>query len=166
MVIRLATSRAPLSAHDFLRYVDAGCYDGGAFDRLVRPDNDNGSPVVSVVQGCVAPGAVLSAGVPHEPTTDTGLRHVGGAVSLPRLGLGTGSGARFFVCVGDAPALDAGGRRQLDGAGFAVFGHVVAGMDVVREIHGQPCTAEADHAYVRGQVPVRPVRIQRAQRVG
>ena len=92
--IELFTAHAPLSAAAFLAVVDRGGYDGGAFTRVVRPENDHGTPPISVVQ---ASARVAAPVVPHEGTARTGLRHRDGTVSLPRDCPGTATGAGFFV---------------------------------------------------------------------
>ena len=155
---------APLSVGDFLRHVDEGLYEDAGFYRVVRPDNDRGDPVISVVQGGVldpeAPG-----GIAHETTDATGLRHVDGTVSIARGPPGTGSAAAFFIVLGDQPSLDFGGMRNPDGQGFAAFGKVIDGMEIVREINALKADAPTDSDYVRGQILAEPVRF-RARRAG
>ena len=99
--------RAPVSAGDFLRYVDQGLYDGGAFYRVVRADNDHGTPRIEVIQGGLQDESRALPRVAHETTRDTGITHLDGTISLARGAPGTGSGAAFFICVGDQPALGA-----------------------------------------------------------
>lgn len=165
VVVRLDAAAAPLSAADFLRHVDQGLYTGATFYRTVRRDNDHGSPPIEVVQGGVADDGKTLPPIAHEPTSTTGLRHRDGTLSLARGAPGTGGGAAFFICVGDQPGLDAGQGRNPDRLGFAAFGQVVEGMDVVRRIHAAPTDPEAGEAYVRGQMLREPVRILRAARV-
>lgn len=167
VVIAVDLEHAPASSADFLAYVDDHAYDGGTFYRTVGEENDHGDPSIEVVQGGVRHGATRRPHVPHEPTTQTGLRHVAGTVSLPRGAVGSASGADFFVCVRDAPSLDAGGRRQKDGQGFAAFGRIVTGMSAIEDIHGRECAAGSatDDAYTRGQRLRTPVVIRRAARL-
>ena len=147
---------APLTAANFLRYVDAGRYAGGRFHRTVTPANQPDSPVkIGVIQAGPKPGADEFPPVRLERTRDTGLRHRDGAVSMARDGPDTATGD-FFACVGDQPELDFGGRRNPDGQGFAVFGRVTAGMAVVKAIH----TGKAD-----GQTLTPAVEIVSARRV-
>ena len=127
-------ARAPLSAGDFLKYVDHGLYSGGAFYRTVRPDNDPNPIKIDVIQGGLVDDSKYLSPVAHEPTNRTGLRHLDGTISLTRDTPGTGTAGAFFICIGDQPELDFGGRRNPDGQGFAAFGRVVQGMDVVRAI--------------------------------
>ncbi len=156
-MLELDAARAPASTANFLRYVDAGRYRGGAFHRTVTtaPDNQPGKGVkIDVIQAGPAPGPEFPP-IRLERTRDTGLRHVDGAISMARDGPDTAT-ADFFVCVGPQPELDQGGRRNPDGQGFAVFGRVVSGMDVVRRIHASPA---------KGQTLTPPVAIVEAVRL-
>jgi peptidyl-prolyl cis-trans isomerase A (cyclophilin A) len=156
LVIEVDEARAPATARNFLRYVDGGRYAGGSFHRTVTtsPDNQPSSQVkIDVVQAGAAQGKDLPP-VALERTRDTGLLHVDGAISMARDGPDTAT-SDFFVCVGAQPSLDFGGKRNPDGQGFAVFGRVVSGMDVVRRIHGAPA---------KGQSLQPPVRILDATR--
>jgi peptidyl-prolyl cis-trans isomerase A (cyclophilin A) len=137
--VSIDDSRAPVTAANFLRYVDAKHYDSGRFHRTVRsdPDNQPQSPVkIDVVQGGPNPEAARNAfeAIPLERTSKTGLRHVDGAISMARAEPDSAT-SDFFICIGPQPELDFGGKRNPDGQGFAAFGRVVAGMDVVRRIH-------------------------------
>lgn len=156
--------KAPLSAGDFLRYVDRGLYDGAVFYRVVRADNDHGTPKIAVIQGGVLDEAMALPSVAHETTRDTGITHIDGTISLARGAPGTGSAAAFFVCIGDQPALDFGGMRNPDGQGFAALGRVVRGMEVVRKIHAMPARASSPSEYMRDQMLSEPVLIRRAFR--
>ena len=164
--IEVYSERAPLSANQFLHCVQAGHFAGGTFWRSVRADNDRGSPPIDVVQAAVAEGSATVEPLPHEPTSMSGLRHRDGTVSLARAAPGTATAGAFFICLGDQPALDEGGLRNADGLGFAAFGRVVCGMDVVRAIHRGATLAEAPAEYIRGQVLAAPVRIERAVLAG
>lgn len=160
ILVEVYPHAAPLSARDFLRYVDEGLYDDAGFYRVVRPDNDNGSPVISVIQGGLLDEQKSLAPVAHETTEATGLRHVDGALSLARSDPGTGGAAAFFIVLGNQPALDFGSMRNPDGQGFAVFGRVVDGMDVVRRINALQADAATDDEYVQGQILAEPVRFE------
>ncbi len=164
MEIALDLKRAPLSAGSFLQYLDSGKYDGGAFNRVVRPDNDNGDPVISVIQGGVSSPVNYQRGVAHETTEVTGIKHTDGVISLARREPGTGSGAAFFICIGDQPGLDHGATRNPDGQGFAAFGRVTRGMDVVRAINAITETADVPDPYVANQILAEPIEITRAYR--
>lgn len=156
IVVELDRERAPATAANFLRYVEAGKYDGGRFHRTVRPDNQPGDKVkIAVVQAGIAPGEKEFAPVALERTSATKLKHLDGTISMARDGPDTATGD-FFLCVGDQPALDFGGKRNPDGQGFAAFGRVVRGMDVVRAVNA----AKAD-----GQALKPAVRILSARRL-
>ncbi|HYG68096.1 MAG TPA: peptidylprolyl isomerase [Anaeromyxobacteraceae bacterium] len=154
--VEVDVRRAPVTAANFLRYVREERYDGGRFHRTVRADNQPQSPVkIDVVQAGVAPAfaEIDHAPIPLERTRDTGLRHVDGAISMARAGPDTAT-SDFFVCVGAQPELDFGGRRNPDGQGFAVFGRVVKGREVIRRIHQAPA---------KDQSVEPPIRILRAR---
>src|SRR5262249_35806318 len=140
-----------------LKYVDAHFYDGGVFHRTVKPDNQPDSPVkIEVIQGGMEPAREKEAFPPIklERTNKTGLAHKDGTISMARDGPDTATGD-FFICIGDQPALDFGGRRNPDGQGFAAFGKVVQGMEVVKKIQGAPA---------KGQALTPPVKILKVQR--
>jgi len=155
--VEVDLARAPITAANFLRYVDAGLYDGGLFHRTVKPGNQPGSAVrIEVIQGGVDPAREGQGfpPIPLERTSRTGLRHLDGTVSMARAGPDTATGD-FFVCIGDQPSLDFGGKRNPDGQGFAAFGRVLRGLEVVRRIQRAP----AD-----GQRLSPPVTIRKARR--
>jgi len=162
--IEINVEAAPISANNFLRLVDGGHMDVTTFYRTVSPENDNGSPPISVIQGGNGSGDGPFEPIAHETTEDTGLLHLSGAISMARGDVGTAS-TEFFICIGDQPALDFGAQRNPDGQGFAVFGYVVAGMDVVQAIHQRPADAPTESAYLKGQIiedPVKVISIRRA----
>jgi peptidyl-prolyl cis-trans isomerase A (cyclophilin A) len=141
--LEIALDKAPLSAANFLRYVDARLYDGTSFFRTVTMANQPDNPVkIEVIQGGDVPEAKAFTAIAHETTAVTGLRHLDGSVSMARAEPGTAS-SNFFICLGDQPELDFNGRRNPDGQGFAVFGQVVVGMEVVRRIHSAPCDKQS-----------------------
>lgn len=159
IVLEIDSTRAPLTAANFLKYVDAGLYDGGRFHRTVRtsPDNQPQNAVkIDVIQAGANPSRATEyfAPVAHEPTSATKLSHTDGVVSMARAQVNSAR-ADFFICIGDQPELDAGGKRNADGYGFAAFGRVVSGMDTVRKIHAAPAS---------GQSLTPAVRILRARR--
>jgi peptidyl-prolyl cis-trans isomerase A (cyclophilin A) len=156
--ITINVEAAPISANNFLRLVDGEHMDGTAFYRAVSPETDNGSPPISVIQGGNGSGDSPFGPIPHETTEDTGLLHLNGAISMARGDVGTAS-TEFFICIGAQPALDFAAQRNPDGQGFAVFGYVVEGMDVVKAIHQQPADAPTESAYLKGQMLEEPVTI-------
>lgn len=138
--IELDTARAPVSAANFLKYVDGKFYDGGTVNRAVRPDNTVRHDVeIQVIQFQIdrALRREELPPIPLERTTATGLKHVDGAVSMARNGPDTAT-ASFSIVIGDQPEMDFGGKRNPDGQGFAVFGRVIRGMDVVKTIQASP----------------------------
>lgn len=155
--VELELAHAPVTCANFLKYVDGGFYDDGQFHRTVRLDNQPDSKVlIEVVQAGVDP-ARKGEGYPPielERTSRTGLKHLDGTISMARGGPDTAT-SDFFVCIGDQPSLDFGGARNPDGQGFAAFGRVVSGMDVVRKIQAAPAT---------GQRLNPPIRILKARR--
>ena len=143
--LEIDARRAPVTAENFLAYVDRGDYDGGRFHRTVRPGNQPGNKVkIDVVQAGRAPFSRRPELPPIslERTSVTGLTHTDGALSMARDGPDTAT-SDFFVCVGAQPELDFGGTRNPDGQGFAAFGRVVAGMEVVRKVHAAPADGQA-----------------------
>ncbi|MGZ3457911.1 MAG: peptidylprolyl isomerase [Archangium sp.] len=155
--MELDEAHAPQTVRNFLSYVDAGFFDGGLFHRTVKPDNQPNSPVkIEVIQGGVNPARESQQHPPIalERTNVTGLKHKDGTLSMAR---NTPDSAQsdFFICIGDQPELDYGGKRNPDGQGFAAFGRVVKGMDVVRAIQQSPAS---------GQQLTPPIEILRATR--
>ena len=153
------TVRAPVTATNFLAYVDMGMYTGGTFYRAVRLDNQPNDDVkIEVIQG----GTDRSRRddqlppIPMEPTGETGILHLDGVLSMARGGSDSARG-EFFICIGPQPELDQGGRRNPDGWGFAAFGRVIEGMDVVRLIQAM----ETDGQYFPEGEQVRIVGIRR-----
>ena len=149
--------RAPVTAENFLAYVDDRAYDGGTFYRSVRMDNQpNDSVRIEVIQAGPSREAAgrRRPPIPLERTNVTGLAHVDGALSMARGGPDSARSS-FFICIGDQPSLDFGGNRNLDGQGFAVFGQVTSGMDVVRRIQ---------EGAVEAQTLVEPVVITAIRR--
>lgn len=128
--------RAPVTSSNFLRYIDAGLFDSACFYRVVRTDNQpDNNVLIEVIQGGLYEEE--ERGFPpiaHETTATTGIRHRNGTISMARAEPGSAT-SEFFFCVGDQPELDYGGMRNPDLQGFAAFGKVTKGMDVVMRIH-------------------------------
>jgi peptidyl-prolyl cis-trans isomerase A (cyclophilin A) len=145
--VRVDTTRAPKTSANFLSYVRRGFYDGGAFFRTVttHPDNQpHKRAKIDVIQATHNAKAHrhLDPPVLFEPTSATGLRHLDGTVSMARDDTVNTAQTDFFICVGVQPSLDDGGLRSKDHRGFAAFGQVVRGMDVVNKIHAAPQVAQ------------------------
>jgi peptidyl-prolyl cis-trans isomerase A (cyclophilin A) len=131
---------APVTVANFMHYVDLGFYDRGTFHRTVTMRNQPQNEIkIEVIQGGVDPSrkSEVGAPIPLERTTLTGLRHGDGAISMARFAPDSAL-SDFFICIGDQPELDFGGKRNPDGQGFASFGQVTRGMDVVRQIQESP----------------------------
>jgi peptidyl-prolyl cis-trans isomerase A (cyclophilin A) len=158
IIIALYPDLAPITVANFLAYADQGLMKGGSFYRTVSPKNDNNPATISVIQGGLGDAGTHLAPITHETTKVTGLRHVDGVISMARDKPGSAT-SEFFICLGDNPALDYGGARNKDGQGFAAFGKVVKGMDVVRAIHDAPTVTKADDPYMKGQIIDKPVKI-------
>ncbi|GAB4037884.1 peptidylprolyl isomerase [Spirosoma jeollabukense] len=143
IVIKLDPEKAPGTVANFLRYVKEKRYDGATFYRVVRLDNQATSPVkIEVIQGGLGTDSTrMFPPIAQETTQKTGLKHLDGTLSMAR-GLPNSGASEFFICINAQPELDFGGKRNPDGQGFAAFGQVVSGMDVVRKIQagetGQP----------------------------
>jgi peptidyl-prolyl cis-trans isomerase A (cyclophilin A) len=140
--IEVDTAHAPVTAANFLKYVDLKHYDGGTFHRTVKMNNQPDNQVkIEVIQAGVNPDRAKDGFPPIalERTNKTGLLHKDGAVSMARGGADSATSG-FFICINDQPSLDFGGQRNADGQGFAAFGRVVRGMDVVRKIQQAPNT--------------------------
>jgi len=131
---------APATCENFVRYCAAGAYTDGAFWRTVttQPDNQPNQDIkIEVIQATCRADFTKYAPIAMEQTHTTGLAHRDGTISMARYAPDSAQ-ADFFVCIGDQPELDAGGARNPDGWGFAAFGQIICGMDVVRRIHSAP----------------------------
>jgi peptidyl-prolyl cis-trans isomerase A (cyclophilin A) len=140
--VELYLREAPKTAGAFLSYVDSGFYKNASFYRVLNEDNQvTGAAISKLIQGGIwktnHARAVSVPGVPHEPTSQTHILHTNGVISLARDKPGTGT-TEFFICVGDQPGFDYGGENNPDGKGYAAFGKVVKGIDVVRTIYQRP----------------------------
>ena len=160
--IAVDTKHAPITAANFLKYVDGKLYDGGMFHRATRPDNYTpvppDKPAMEIIQARINPTR-RAEGFPAialERTSVTGLTHRAGTVSMARTPIADSARSDFFICLDDQPSLDFGGKRFDDGQGGAAFGRIVKGMDVVRRIQQEP---------VEKQVLTPPVTITRMSRI-
>jgi peptidyl-prolyl cis-trans isomerase A (cyclophilin A) len=145
--LELEAERAPVTVANFLRYIDEGYYDGGVFYRTVTMDNQPDNLIkIEVIQGGLGLDHITEEGkakyppIPIERTSQTGLKHLNGTLSMARIGADSAT-SEFFICINDQPELDFGGKRNPDGQGFAAFGRVVSGEEVVQKI--QQCPAQA-----------------------
>ena len=155
IVIAVDHVHAPVTAANFLKYVDGGKFNGESIYRAM-PYGDGG-----LVQGGITSDArKLLPPVAHEPTGKTGLKHVAGSVSLANLGPGTGQ-ADFFILTTDIPALDA----DASNAGFAVFGRVVEGLEVVKKILASPVSPTRGEGALKGQMLEPAIGIVKSERL-
>ena len=159
----LYADKAPITVANFLRYIDGGHFVDGSFYRVVRMDNQEQNNVkIEVIQGGISGNNDIGRFEPIklERTNITGLKHVDGTISMARGGPDTAS-SEFFICINDQPSLDFGGARNPDGQGFAAFGQVTSGMDVVRAIqNAKTDTPEGELEYTSGQRVLEPVVIK------
>lgn len=134
ITFKVYPQKAPITVKNFLQYIKNNKFDGGHFYRVVRLDNQPINPIkIEVIQGDFTGGKNQLPMIPHETTKNTGILHKNGAVSMARSNPGTASYS-FFICINDQPELDYGGKRNPDGQGFAAFGQVIKGMDVIKSI--------------------------------
>jgi peptidyl-prolyl cis-trans isomerase A (cyclophilin A) len=160
IVVALETQRAPITSGNFLRYVDRKLFDGASFYRASRPPgattNDHG-----LVQGGLRnePKKLL-APIAHESTLQTGLSHVDGTISMGRNAPGTAQ-ADWFICLGSETYLDADATQP----GFAAFGHVTEGLEIVKQILVMPTDPDKGTGAMKGEMLLQPVPITTVRRV-
>jgi peptidyl-prolyl cis-trans isomerase A (cyclophilin A) len=158
IIVELDGRHAPITTANFLAYVDQRRFDGTVFYRAARTRGAEGR---GFVQGGIRHSyRRMLAPIAHEPTSRTGLHHADGTISMAHTDT-SGAMGDFFITVGAMPSMDAHGREP----GFAAFGRVVEGMDVVRRILAAPTVANAGSGAMRGQMLAAPVRISSVRRV-
>ena len=162
IVLELYPDKAPITAGNFLRYVDGKRFDGATFYRASKVPN---APEFGLIQGGVQndPARVLKP-IAHEPTTKTGLSHTDGVISMGRTNPGTAT-SDFFIVLGDMTYMDADPKQPGDNLGFAAFGKVVEGMDTARKILAEPTSQTAGVGVMKGEMLAKPVKIISARRV-
>ncbi len=158
IVVALDRGRAPITTANFLHYVDAHRFDGETF---YRANHTGGGGLIQA--GIRSDARKLFPPVAHEPTSQTGLHNVAGAISMANSGPGTAR-ADFFILLSDMPGLDANGPGG-DVNGFAAFGHVVEGMDVVKKISEAPVSQTKGEGAMKGEMLDPPIKILHAARV-
>jgi peptidyl-prolyl cis-trans isomerase A (cyclophilin A) len=166
IVIEVDSARAPITSANFLKYVDAGHYDGGVWHRTVKMDNQPESPIkIEVIQAGVNPDKAKEGFPPImlERTSATGILHKNGVISMAR-GMPDSATSGWFICINDQPSLDFGGKRNPDGQGFAAFGQVISGMDVVRKIQMAPSSSNRT-TNTEAQRLTPPVKILKVARI-
>ena len=163
IVVALDRAHAPVTTANFLHYVDTHRFDGQNFYRAMHVADANGADGGLIQGGITTDARKLFPPIAHEPTTTTGLHNVAGAISMANAGPGTAR-ADFFILVSDMPGLDANGPGG-DANGFAAFGHVIEGMDVVRKIWNSPVSATEGAGVMKGQMLDPKIKIISAERV-
>jgi len=162
ITLELYPDKAPITVANFLHYVDTQRFDGSSFYRANHPP---GVTEYGLLQGGLQNDPKkLFKPIAHEPTTKTGILHTDGVISMGRRAPGTAT-ADFFICVGDQSYLDADPKAEGDNKGFAAFGRVVDGMDVVKAILARPVSPTAGEGVMKGTMLKKPVPIVKARRV-
>ena len=152
--VELYADQAPKTVASFLAYVDSGYFNRSTFYRVLNDENQaSNAAKTELIQGGIwktnSKKMAALKGIPHETTQQTKILHKNGVISLARLAPGSAT-TEFFICVGDQPGLDYGGENIADGQGYAAFGKVVKGMDIVRKIYQQ----NEDNQYFNPPVPI------------
>lgn len=160
--LELEAQHAPLTTANFLHYVDAQKFDGAAFFRTTHPPGD---PATGTLVAAPSARQHPFPPIAHESTTQTGLKHLDGTISLGRFQPGTATD-NVFICLGPQPSFDADPHAKGDNLGYAAFGHVAEGMAVVRRIHGLPANGHSPFASQRGEWLAHPVVIASMRRTG
>lgn len=157
--VEIYPDQAPQTVSNFLSLVERGVYTNAIFYRVVRMNNQPQSKEkIEVIQGGLFLDSLVNqyTSIEHETTEATGIKHTNGVISMARNKPGTAS-TEFFICIGDQPSLDFGGKRNPDGQGFAAFGKVIKGMEIVRAIQTLP----DDEQYLQKKVQIREMQVIR-----
>jgi peptidyl-prolyl cis-trans isomerase A (cyclophilin A) len=163
ITIELFVDKAPITAKNYLKYVDRKLYDGATFYRASKPPGQAANDYGTVQGGLQNDPKKVLPPIAHESTLKTGILHKDGVISMGRRAPGTAQ-ADWFICVGDMPYLDADPKDPKN-PGFAAFGHVVSGMDVVQKILGLPTDPNRGEGAMKGEMLVKPVKIVSIRRV-
>lgn len=156
IIIELYPDKAPKSVAAFLSYIEKDLYNNASFYRVLNDENQpSNAAKANVIQGGLYRSKKTPAltGIPHETTKQTGILHKDGVISLARTEPGTAT-SEFFICIGDQPGFDFGGANNPDGQGYAAFGRVVKGLDVVYKIYNRP----EDNQYFDPPVPIFDIK--------
>ncbi|MDZ4370386.1 MAG: peptidylprolyl isomerase [Phenylobacterium sp.] len=164
IVVELYRDKAPITVANYLRYVDRGLFNGATFYRASRPPGYTATDYGSIQGGLQNNPAKILPPIAHEPTTKTGLKHADGTISMGRHAPGTAQ-ADWFITLGDMSYLDADPKNPKATPGFAAFGQVVEGLDVVKTIIALPVDPNRGEGAMKGEMLVKPVRITRVSRV-
>ena len=163
IVVALDRGRAPITTANFLHYVDTHRLDGQNFYRAMHMSDGKGGDGGLIQGGITTDARKLYPPIAHEPTTQTGIHNLAGTISMANSGAGTAK-ADFFILLSDLPGLDANGPGG-DATGFAAFGHVVEGMDVVKKIFDSPVSPTLGTGAMKGQMLDPKIKIIKAARL-
>lgn len=164
IVVELYVDKAPITAANYLKYVDRGLFNGATFYRASRPPGYTATDYGSIQGGLQNDPKKVLPPIAHEPTTKTGLKHGDGTISMGRHAPGTAQ-ADWFITLGDMSYLDADPKDPKKTPGFAAFGQVVEGLDVVKKIIAMPVDPNRGEGAMKGEMLVKPVRITKVSRV-
>lgn len=164
IVVELYNDKAPVTAANYLKYVDRGLFNGATFYRASRPPGYAAVDYGSIQGGLQNDPAKVLPPIAHEPTTKTGLKHGDGTISMGRHAPGTAQ-SDWFITLGDMSYLDADPKDPRKTPGFAAFGQVVEGLDVVQKIIALPVDPNRGEGAMKGEMLRQPVRITRISRV-
>lgn len=157
IMAELYPDKAPVTVANFIKYIESHKFDSASFYRTVRMSNQPNNDVkIEVIQGGISLNRSVTSfpAIAHETTNETGILHTDGILSMARVEPGTAK-AEFFICIGDQPSLDFGGKRNPDGQGFAAFGEVTKGMDIVKKIQ----QGEDRNQYLKKRVIIYSIRV-------
>ena len=163
ITLELFADKAPITTANFLKYVDRKLYDGATFYRASKPPGQTTNDYGSIQGGLQNDPKKVLPPIAHESNLKTGILHKDGVISMGRHAPGTAQ-ADWFICVGDMAYLDADPKDPKN-PGFAAFGHVTSGMDVVQKILGMPTDPNRGEGAMKGEMLVKPVKITSARRV-
>jgi peptidyl-prolyl cis-trans isomerase A (cyclophilin A) len=163
IVVALDQTHAPVTTANFLHYVDSHRFDGETFYRAMHMPAADGSEGGLIQGGVSSDSRKLYPPIAHEPSSQTGLKNIAGAIVMANAGPGTAR-SDFFILLSDTPGFDAGGYGG-DANGFAVFGHVTEGMDVVKKIFASPVSETKGVGVMKGQMLEPGIKIIKAERV-
>jgi peptidyl-prolyl cis-trans isomerase A (cyclophilin A) len=163
MTLELYADKAPITARNYLRYVDRKLFDGATFYRASKPPGQVANDYGTIQGGLQNDPKKVLPPIAHESTLKTGILHTDGVISMGRHAPGTAQ-ADWFICIGDMPYLDAD-PRDPSNPGFAAFGRLVDGMDVAKAILGMPVNPNAGVGAMKGEMLIKPVKILSVRRV-
>lgn len=158
ITLELFLDKAPITVKNFLKYVDNNLFDGSSIFRIVTDENagqaEDANAKINVIQAGLPPEhPKLLAGIVHESTRETGIKHLDGTISMARFGPGTADGS-FFICINDQPELNYGGKRYDDGLGFAAFGQITQGREILEKIYQKAEKQE----YLNNQISIDSIK--------